>query len=142
VSPQRILIRNVEPEGDNSQELSVAYYDRRGEWIEPQWPSGVFHHASFVPPPPPAAEDDISIYTVMAPGEFAENCKDHDIETGLDVLQVVTYYGPTVIADLVPARASAQFAADQPIRPFRFAALSRNRQPPADRLRPTRAAVK
>jgi hypothetical protein len=107
VSARPALIRKVEPEGNNYQELLVAFYDRSGTWIAPPRPSNFFYDPSHVPPPPPASADDISIYTVMAPGEYAENCGDYEIEPGLNVFQAVTYYSPTVSADLVPERLRA-----------------------------------
>ena len=107
VSAQPVLIYHLDREGDNHQELSVAYYNRRGEWIAPVRPFGGYFHPSFVPPPIPANEDDISIYTVMAPGGHVENCAELGAEPGLDTFQVVTYYNPQVGASEVPARARA-----------------------------------
>jgi hypothetical protein len=107
ISPQPVLIYNLSPEGDNHQELSVDYYDRHGEWIAPPHPAG-FHHESFSVPPPPASEDDISIYTIMAPGQSVENCAEQAIEPGLNIFQVVTYYEPTAMAEFVPARVQAE----------------------------------
>ena len=105
ITSQPLLIRNLEPDGDNNHELTVAFYDRSGGWIAPPRPPG-FHPTS-VPPPPPAYEGDVSIYAVLAPSQSAENCKAYDVEPGLSVFQVVTYYMPSVFADRVPSRFAA-----------------------------------
>jgi hypothetical protein len=107
VSSQSVLIYNLDQEGNNHQELSVDYYDRRGEWIAPSHPAG-FHHESLSVAPIPASDDDISIYTIMAPGRSVENCAEQAIEPELNVFQVVTYYEPAVMAEFVPARVQAE----------------------------------
>lgn len=107
VSSQGVVIYNVQPEGDDSQQLSIAFYDRAGAWIEPWRPPGGVYHPGFVPPPSPAYEGDISIYRVLRPGDHADNCKTYDIERGHGVFQVVTYYSPIVAADLVPSSFAA-----------------------------------
>ena len=106
VSPQPVLIRNVEPEGNNYQELLVHFYDRRGEWIA--LPRAPGYHPSLVPPPPPADAHDVSIYKVMPPGAAVENCAAYEIEPGFDAFQTVTYYEASVSPDLVPTRARAR----------------------------------
>lgn len=103
ISSRPAVIYDVEPEGENHGEFTVAFYDRHGDWIMPRRDGRRYEHPMFSPPIP-ASADDVEIYTLLPPGGHADNCSSYDLPEGHATFQVVAYYSPSVAEDMVPLR--------------------------------------
>jgi len=86
-------------------EFAMDFYDRHGVWIAPDRPPFPAYHPMFIPPPPPPPDgEDISIYTILQPGERMENCASYDPPARPNLFQAVSTYTPTLDSESVVRR--------------------------------------